>query len=360
MKDKMKTWLQEYLKALQLPTKRKKIHIQQLENYLIKDKLKEPIRYQAENGYRYFVQIMNELTEEGIVTPVKKSPLNGRRPSLHTEWWLEKAVLATQWSDTQIMAVSNLMNLSKYRQHPEWQTVQEWKRIEILYSFLKQIEQYTWVTREERSFQLFREEKFLANEGTGLLQRLQITLDDLKARVYGEPFAFWLAPHGDIRNAKTVLIVENQSFYHTCRLLINRGKDIKGIQPDLVIYGEGKKIEKSFNFLHDITNMEAVTIDYVGDIDPEGWGIYVRLKETYPSANIGLAVSIYEAMLDTYLTNHTEKNQNENRTYLQRVVEDFQQHGRPDLAERIQQLWEEKRRVPQEVLSLDNIGRIKE
>ncbi|WP_462411405.1 Wadjet anti-phage system protein JetD domain-containing protein [Neobacillus sp. Marseille-QA0830] len=360
MKDQMKIWLMDYLKRRQVHDKRKKIHIQELENFLITYRLKDPIRYQAENGYHSLVQIMNKLTEEGIVTPVKKSPLNGRRPSLHNYWWLEKAVVEAQWSDNQMLAISDVLNLSKYRQHPEWQTDKEWQRIGILYSFFKQIEQYSWVTREERSFQLFGEEKFLANQGASLLQRLQITLEDLKAKVYGEPFAFWPAPNGDIRKAKTVLIVENQSFYHTCRLLMNHSKDMNGIQPDLLIYGEGKKIEKSFNFLHDISNIDDMTIYYVGDIDPEGWGIYVRLKETYPSANIQLAISIYEAMLNTKLCNHIEKNQNKNRTYLQRVVEEFQEHGRPDLGEQIQQLWELKRRVPQEVLSLDNIGRKKE
>lgn len=303
---------------------------------------------------------MNELTVEGGVSPIKKSPLNGRRPSLHSEWWLEKALVEKQWSDMQIIAVSDQLNLTKYRQHPEWHTDIEWQRIQAIYSFLKQKNQHTWVTREERSFQLFGEEKFLSNVGAILLQRLQLSLDDLKARVYGEPFAFWPAPNGEIRNAKTVLIVENQSFYHTCRLLMNHGKDIIGIQPDLLIYGEGKKIEKSFNFLHDITNTEDLIIYYVGDIDPEGWGIYVSLKDSYPTPNIELAVSIYKALLNKDLTNKIETNQNENRTYLERVMEEFQQHGHLELAEKMQQLWDEKMRVPQEVLSLDTIGSIKE
>jgi hypothetical protein len=355
MKHKMKAWLVDFFKTIQLPTRRKKIHIQQVENYLIKEKLKDPIRYQAEDGYRHFVQIMNELTDEGIVSPVKKSPLNGRRPSLHSEWWLEKALVENQWSDMQVLTVSNELNLTKYRQHPEWQSDMEWQRILSIYTFLKQKEHYSWVTREERSFQLFGEEKFLSNEGATLLQRLQLSLEDLKARVYGEPFAFWPAPNADIRNAKSVLVVENQSFYHTCRLLMNSGKDIIGIHPDLLIYGEGKKIEKSFNFLHDITYDNELTIYYVGDIDPEGWGIYVRLKDSYPDANILLAIPIYEALLNKNLTNKTDTNQNENPTYLDQIMLEFEQQGRSDLASKSQQLWEQKLRVPQEVLSLDTI-----
>ncbi|MEH7492047.1 Wadjet anti-phage system protein JetD domain-containing protein [Neobacillus niacini] len=355
MKDKLKAWLVDYFKTIQLPTRRKKINIQQVENYLIRNKLKDPIRYQSENGYRYFVQIMNELTDEGMVSPVKKSPLNGRRPSLHSEWWLEKASFENQWSDMQVLAVSDELNLTKYRQHPEWQSDVEWQHIQSIYTFLKQKERFNWVTREERSFQLFGEEKFLSNAGATLLQRLQLSLDNLKARVYGEPFAFWPAPNGDIRNAKSVLIVENQSFYHTCRLLMNSGKDIIGIHPDLLIYGEGKKIEKSFNFLHDITSSHDLTIYYAGDIDPEGWGIYVRLKDSYPTANIQLAMPIYEALLNKNLTNKTDTNQNENMTYLNQVLLEIEQQGRSDLAAKIQQLWEKKLRVPQEVLSLDTI-----
>lgn len=355
MKDKMKDWVLAYLKSIQLPTRRKKIQIHTLEDYVIKDKCKDPIRYQIDNGYRQFVQIMNELYEEGMVIPVKKSPLNGRRPSLHTEWWLLPAPVETQWSDMQILACSDLLNLTKYRQHPEWQTDLEWERIQAIYTFLKEKQEYNWVTREERSFQLFGEEKFLVNEGATLLQRLQLSLDDLKAKVYGEPFAFWSAPNADISNAKTVLIVENQSFYHTCRRLMNDGKSIIGIEPDILIYGEGKKIEKSFNFLNDITTNSELTIHYVGDIDPEGWGIYVRLRNHYPSFNIQLAIPIYSALLSKQLTNKIDKIQNENRTYLESVIKELRESGHSDLAVQIENLWEQKLRVPQEVLSLDTI-----
>jgi hypothetical protein len=355
MKEKMKAWIHTYFKTIQLPTRRKKLDIQQIEDFLINDKLKDSIRYQSENGYRYFVQLINELSGEGVITPVKKSPLNGRRPSLHSEWWLNPAPIEAQWTDMQILAVSDRLNLTKYRQHPEWQTDLEWQRIQAVYSFLKQRDHANWVTREERSFELFGEEKFLTNEGATLLQRLLLSLEDLKAKVYGEPFAFWPAPRTDINHAKMVLIVENQSFYHTCRLLMNKGRDIVGIRPDLLIYGEGKKIEKSFYFLHDITKDNKLTIYYVGDIDPEGWGIYVRLKDNYPAFNIQLAIPIYSALLDKQVVNKTDKNQNENRTYLERVMEEFKQFARSDMAERIQTLWDQKYRVPQEALSLDTI-----
>lgn len=347
--------MNDYLKGIQLPTRRKKIKLQFIEDYIIKEKIKDPIRYQTENGYHHFVKIIVELLDEGMVTPVKKSPLNGRRPSLHSEWWLLPAQINSQWTDMQILTVSDVLNLTKYRQHPEWQTVQEWQWIQTIYCFLKQKDSYNWVTREERAFQLFGEEKFFSNEGSLLLQRLQLSLEDLKAKVYGEPFVFWPALTTDINTANTVLIVENLSFFHTCRQLMNWERSIVGIQPDILIYGEGKKIEKSFNFLESITAGKELLIYYVGDLDPEGWGIYVRLADSYPTANIQLAIPIYEALLDKRLSNQTETNQNENSMYLERVKMELQQKGRSDLAKKIQQLWEEKRRVPQEALSLDTL-----
>jgi hypothetical protein len=102
MNDKMKEWVIDFLKVLQLPSRRKKIHIQTIEDYLIKDKFKDPIRYQSIDGYRFFAQIMNELNGDGLVNPVKKSPLNGRRPSLHSEWWLHQAQVESQWIHMQI------------------------------------------------------------------------------------------------------------------------------------------------------------------------------------------------------------------------------------------------------------------
>jgi hypothetical protein len=355
MKEKMKKWVKVYLTSIQLPTRRKKIHIQSIEDYVIKEKIKDPIRYQTENGYRHFVQIMGELLEEDMVTPVKKSPLNGRRPSLHTEWWLLPSPIKSQWSDMQILAVSDFLNLTKYRQHPEWQSEQEWKWIQAIHNFIKQRNSYNWVTREERAFQLFGEEKFFSHEGSQLLQRLQLSLEDVKAKVYGEPFVFWPASNRDIKKAETVLIVENLSFFHTCRQLMNASRSIVGIQPDILIYGEGKKIEKSFNFLDSITAGKELSIYYVGDIDPEGWGIYSRLADCYPSANIQLAIPIYAALLEKQWSNKTETIQNENLKYLERVIEEFQQHGRSDLAEKVRHLWDDKRRVPQEALSLDTM-----
>ncbi|MGO4889949.1 Wadjet anti-phage system protein JetD domain-containing protein [Anaerobacillus sp. MEB173] len=355
MKDKMKKWLSDYVRESQLPSRKKRIDAQSLEDYIIKNKFKNPINYQVENGYQIFVQVIKELNNEGVITPVKKSVLNGRRPSIHTQWWLLPAPIESTWNDSKILAFSDLLNLNKYRLHPEWQTEAEWNRVEIIYQFLKAKDKYQWVTREERAFQLFGEEKYFSYEGRVLLQRLQLSLDDLKAKVYGEPFVFWPSPNSLISEAKTVLIVENLSFYHTCRQLLNQGKSIKGLQPELLIYGEGKKIEKSFNFLNEITNKSDLTIYYVGDIDPEGWGIYVRLKESYPQENIQIALSIYDLLLENARTNKTETEQTTNTSYLKHVIEELEQHGRTDMATKVKELWEHKRRIPQEALSLDTI-----
>src|SRR5690606_7766684 len=104
------------------------------------------------------------------------SPSNGRNPSLHSQWWLLPVKQGSQWSDQQILMLSDKLSLYRYRQQPELQTDEEWQRLQIIYEFMQNKDQFEWVTREERAFQLFRDEKFLVKEGAALLQRLSISL----------------------------------------------------------------------------------------------------------------------------------------------------------------------------------------
>ncbi|WEG11167.1 DUF2220 family protein [Pullulanibacillus sp. KACC 23026] len=356
MIDRMKQWLLAYLDDRRLVGRRKKLSYKELEDYLITKKFSGLVSYQEADGYRLFVQVMSELEKEGHLLPIKKSGLNGRFPPLPSQWWLQPKVFDNLWNETKVLALSDLLDLSRYRQNPEWQTVEEWEHIEAIYSFLKNKDMFNWVTREERAFQLFKDEKFFTKEGRFLLQRLQLTLKDLKANVYGEPFVFWPSPTTTIKEAKTILIVENLSFYHTCRRLMDQHQAIVGIQPELLIYGEGKKIESSLSFLEKITNVDAhVVIHYAGDMDPEGWGIYVRLCQAYPDYKIQLAGPIYQAMADKGMTNKVDKEQNENRTYLKQVTTEWAAQGYGQLAKLTEELWKKKERIPQETLSLDTI-----
>jgi len=74
-------------------------------------------------------------------------------------------------------------------------------------------------------------------------------------------------------NSVSVIIIENKDTFYSIKDLMK--DDIRiwnGIELSLVIYGEGRKIKKSFNFFYDLekTKGEKANICYFGDLDPEG------------------------------------------------------------------------------------------
>ena len=50
----------------------------------------------------------------------------------------------------------------------------------------------------------------------------------------------------EMKDVQRVLIVENLSFFHTSIKLLEA--DLLDYEPELIIYGEGNKIERSFSF----------------------------------------------------------------------------------------------------------------
>jgi hypothetical protein len=215
-------------------------------------------------------------------------------------------------------------------------------------------------SKQERAFELFGQEKYFdGTEGKTILQRMQLSLDDLKAKDYGEPFVFWPSPRSGQNKVRLILIVENLSFFHTCRRAMIHGQDFCGFQPDMLIYGEGKKIEKSLSFLREILTDGPMHICYAGDMDPEGWGIYVRLKNRYPEYPMQLALPIYRAMAANNQRNDMEKNQQESVENLHEVLQEIG-HQDKQLHRIIESLWKEKKRIPQETLTIETLSKIED
>ena len=356
--NQMKQWVLDYLdqEISRSSSRRKKFHYQNIEEYLIQKKYKSNLRYQEENGYETLVQIMRNLTDEGTIQPQKNSPSNGRFPSIPSQWWLLPLEQDSLWTELQMLKVSDRLNLDRYREHPEWQTEEEWDKIEIFYYFLKQRQHPLSVSKQERSFELFGLEKYLdSSEGKTLLQRLHLSLDDLRVKDYGEPFVFWPSRRIQPNRARKILITENLSFFHTCKNRMIQGQSILGYEPDMLIYGEGKKIEKSLSFLEEIVSCtDSLQIHYSGDMDPEGWGIYVRLKHRYPQYSICLSLPIYQAMSERNRLNDMDTKQQESTRTLYEVVQEIKGQDQ-ELADFIESLWNQKRRIPQEILTIESL-----
>lgn len=347
--DIIETRVRGFISDIQHPNQKKKININDLEFQL--RKLLD--NYYEMDGYTLFHHAIETLQSEGQLIPIQNTLYNGRTPSLPLFFWVNIKLQSAKWDRLEMMKLNDLFDFSYYEHHPEWQTEEEWIRIKNVYTFLKSSQEREEVSLEERSVELFGHENFLIDadnfpEGKGFLARIGVAKEQLKIVLLSEPFVFWMKQGKEITDIQRVLIVENLSFFHTSIKLLEAGQ--LDYEPELIIYGEGTKIEQSFSFFFQIFPEKPYLFYYTGNLDAGGYTIISRLIEKYPACCIQPALKIYRKMLECAgqrkIPHKTEANNIIYRDqFLQWFTEDEQFH--------LIQLWEQNMRIPQEVLTIE-------
>jgi hypothetical protein len=159
-----------------------------------------------------------------------------------------------------------------------------------------------------------------------------------------------------LQECRDALVVENLSLFHTVRRVLEQEGHALGLRPDILIYGEGKKIEASLGFLNDIADVSALQVHYAGDIDPEGWGIYRRLKQKYDGVRIRIALPFYEAMVRWRKTVPVMGGQTQDASLIENALDELRSSGgSEELQEAVKQCWMDRVRIPQEVLTVETM-----
>lgn len=347
--DIIETRVRGFIADIQHPKQKKKININDLEiqlRRLLDD-------YFEMDGYTLFYRAIVTLQTEGILIPIQNNQYNGRIPALSLYYWVTIKVQNAKWDRLSMMKLSDQFDFSFYERHPEWQTQDEWDRIQNVYNFLQFYQEREIVSVEERSLELFGNEKFLLDgdsfpEGKGFLARIGVSEEQLKMVNYGEPFVFWMKQGKETRDIQRVLIVENLSFFHTSIKLLEANQ--LDYEPELIIYGEGTKIERSFSFFFRMFPANNYLFYYAGDLDAAGYGIISRLIEKYPECCIQPALKIYRKMLECIEQRNDQKQgQTQNLKYRDAFFQWFTEEEQNLLM----QLWQENKRIPQEVLTIE-------
>lgn len=231
--------------------------------------------------------------EKQKIKPVKASPLNGKKPSLHLSYWLLEEVPDYQQQIEELkFGLVPAIQTDYYRSHLDvYQAERKWVKLLNHYLLEQSEKKPAYVSLNERSFQIWGREKFLQREqGNKVLAHCGITLEQLFVYQTTEPLAYY---SGSRKCPQNVLILENKdTFYSMRRHFMNGNGKIFGEEIGTVIYGAGKGILRSFaDFefcVEPHINNAANTILYFGDLDYEGIGIYERLAECFgeSSANI--------------------------------------------------------------------------
>ncbi|EFV76566.1 hypothetical protein HMPREF1013_03111 [Bacillus sp. 2_A_57_CT2] len=328
-----------------------KISVKVLENEIQKS-YHSHIDYMEAGGYDTFYQAMQRLTKEGVMTPIKASPLTDKALPLHEYYWIFGKRKTEKWDDAIIFMLSDEIDMHKYRSFPFLQTKKNSSRLLSLYRFLKSIDGHQWINREERSFMLFGDEKFLGSpQGKTFLNRINLTLDDLKIEPPEGELEFWQSPRFEDKPSVTILIVENHATYKTFKKCLKVGKWDFSHQPDMLVFGGGNGIASTLSHLHAYVKGKDVSIRYSGDIDPAGLNIFYTLVSRYPEYQITLAEDIYLFMLQR----KDRACQQETLQKLSRDARDYIQENHAFLFKRAEDLFLQNKRIPQEIINSDTI-----
>lgn len=303
-----------------------------------------------------YAYILSQISE-GRLAPVKSSELNGKKPALHTVYWLfEPEKDYTDITDELKYRIHPSLNTSYYQKHPEKYSGDQ-KNIRLLSDYLTNHKDYlvSSETINERSFEIFRREKFLDREGgIDLLCRLGMSAEELNFYRTSEPMSYYSHQKQTPQN---FLIIENKDTFYSMRRHLITGQDkILGLKIGTLIYGGGKGIYKTFeDFVHSVEpyfDHKDNSVYYFGDLDYEGILIYETFVKKYESSKeIHLFARAYERMLNKAEAfgagelPDTKEGQNRN------IGKKFLKYFSPDVQEKITKLLESGKYIPQEILN---------
>lgn len=231
-------------------------------------------------------EYIHDLLNNNVLTAIKSSGQTMEYPYVPNRY----RIVQKDYSKIlkQIEEISSLIDMSYYKRHPE--SFQN-DKTNILYveNYIKnKLRNETILSVNERSLEIFNDEKFLMSaNGKKLLKNLQMSLDDFN--VYMAPEVFMYYKHAKC-NSGNILIIENKDTWTTIKNVLIDGLTIMGLNFDAVIFGEGKKIISSFAFIKDneFKEFNALTNHYYyfGDIDSSGIQILHTLQHKYKEYNI--------------------------------------------------------------------------
>lgn len=258
--------------------------------------------------YDKLYEMVCSLIGENIIKPVKTRGRNGMKPALFNEYHVIKEEIDySDYKEEIHFKLNPSINPSYYLRNMD-KYINDRKYILMFSDFLDNNRELlnVEISRNERSFQIWSEEKYIT-EGGGerLLRNCGLDMSFLNIYETSEPLAYYSLNKNVPQN---ILIIENKDTFYSIRKYIMEGKEnlIFGMNISTIIYGSGKKIYKSFSdfrmcgepYFFDKDNKFL----YFGDLDYEGIGIYEGIYELFnDNIEIELFKEAYIFMVGKYV-----------------------------------------------------------
>ena len=259
--------------------------------------------------------------------------------------------------------ITPLISVDYYRAHLDiYEKDRQW--VLLLNDFLKNKKESLNYPESlnERSFEIWRREKFLSKEqGKKILKRCGLNEEFLNVYRTTEPLAYYSHTRVVPQN---LLILENKDTFYSMRRHLLEGNDkILGVTVGTLVYGAGKGILRSFQdfdfCVEPYMKAGENRIYYFGDLDYEGIGIYESLAELFVERwEIVPFLPAYEAMMEKAASMDkmqwdrlpdTKTGQNRNNRGLFFSYFDKQQ------TEKMKDILEKDKYIPQEILNISDL-----
>ena len=297
--------------------------------------------------------IISVLSEQKILSPIKNSKTNGNR--LYPIYLKYKVSLPQDTYEAEVKEISALHPLLQSNGYLQTK-LEEYKKYRFL---LRKLDRYlfsrvgneTSISRKERSFEIFDEEKALDDKTfCALLERIGITADTLA--FYDTPEYCFNDYIPDRKAQMTLLICENKDIWFNIRRMMfeSNATNIFDTHIDGVVYGCGNKVS-GMGALTTYTEFIGSKIKYLywGDIDRAGLNIYLSAVRANPNINIKLFVPAYEEMLRLAQSRNIPDSDDErNRIQDYSQIFDLVDQNLRDLFE---QSIQNNKRIPQEIIT---------
>lgn len=322
--------------------------------------LERLVQSKTELTYGQQYEYITGLIESGKIKPLKASKTNGKKPALYREYWLlEPKKDYSVYEEELKYRLHSLISIDYYLSHPDtYERERQWVlRLSDYLKHNREKLEYE-VSVNERSFEIWSREKFLAKElGKSVLKHCGLEEGFLNIYSTSEPLAYYSHTR---KTPQNLLILENKdTFYSMRRYLLEGNDEIFGMRVGTLIYGAGKGILKRFRDFSIcvepyMTNSEN-GIYYFGDLDYEGIGIYEHLSGLFQKDwKILPFVSAYGRMLKKAKENGMDKLPETKEQQNRNISGEFFGYFPEKLVKEMKTVIESGRYIPQEILNISD------
>ena len=244
--------------------------------------------------------LASDAVAKGFISPIETSGTNGNR--VYPVYLKYRIILSEDYSDAlaEIDMLHPEILKTGYLQSKPDLYLKYRDQLRKLNSYLFKAKSLVSVSRKERSFEIFDEEKQLEDSSfRGLLDRLSLNSDALN--YYNTP-EYCFNDFIPAKKAKmTLLICENKDIWFNIRrrMYEDEAYTILDEHIDGVVYGCGNKVSEKDSLSAYTRFMRADFVQYYywGDIDRAGLNIFLSLKKNNPGLEIKLFTPGYIKML---------------------------------------------------------------